>query len=62
MRVLTCEDLLLFKAKSVRLIDLADADIDVLMPLHGDRLDRAYLQEKSQEEIGLDPSRWAPAA
>jgi hypothetical protein len=59
MRVLACEDLLLFKAKSGRMIDLAD--IDVLMTLHGDRLDRAYLQEKSQE-IGLDPSRWAPAA
>ncbi len=55
MRILTCEDLLLFKAKSGRLIDLAD--IEVLLELHRDQLDFAYMLAKSQE-IGLNPARW----
>ncbi len=55
MRVLTCEDLLLFKAKSGRMIDLAD--IEVLLELRRGQLNIEYLQKKSQE-IGLDPSRW----
>ena len=55
MRVLTCEDLLLFKAKSGRMIDLAD--IEVLLELHRGRLDTEYLQERSLE-IGLAPARW----
>ncbi|MFO0943853.1 MAG: hypothetical protein U0930_24215 [Pirellulales bacterium] len=42
IRVLTCEDLLLFKAVSGRLIDLAD--IDVLLKLQHSALDTDYLQ------------------
>ena len=55
MRVLTCEDLLLFKAKSGRLIDLAD--IQVLLDLHRNRLDYDYLQACSRQ-LELDPLRW----
>jgi len=55
MRVLTCEDLLLFKAKSGRLIDLAD--IEVLLELQRDQLDFEYLKARSPE-IGLNPTRW----
>jgi len=56
MRVLTCEDLLLFKAKSGRMIDLAD--IEVLLELQRDQLDFEYLKARSSE-IGLNPSRWS---
>ncbi len=55
MRVLTCEDLLLFKAKSGRMIDLAD--IEMLLELRRSCLDIEYLQTRSVE-IGLDPTRW----
>ena len=55
MRVLTCEDLLLFKAKSGRMIDLAD--IEVLLELQRDQLDFEYMVARSQE-IGLNPVRW----
>ncbi|MEQ1829245.1 MAG: nucleotidyltransferase [Pirellula sp.] len=55
MRVLQCEDLLLFKAKSGRLIDLAD--IDVLLELHRDNLNIEYLKLWSVK-LGLDPARW----
>lgn len=55
MRVLTCEDLLLFKAKSGRIIDLAD--IEVLTELHKGRLDIDYLRARSAE-LSLDPLRW----
>ena len=55
MRVLSCEDLLLFKARSGRIIDLAD--IEVLIELRRGDLDIDYMRAKSAE-IGLDPSRW----
>ncbi len=55
MRVLTCEDLLLFKAMSGRMIDLAD--IEVLLELQRGQLNIEYLKTRSQE-IGLEPSRW----
>jgi hypothetical protein len=47
LRVLRCEDLLLFKAASGRLIDLAD--IRTLYQLHAPTLDYAYLQLKASE-------------
>ncbi len=55
MQVLTCEDLLLFKAKSGRMIDLAD--IEVLLEIQRDRLDFEYLRARSLE-IGITPTRW----
>ncbi|XZE19884.1 hypothetical protein SH449x_005214 [Pirellulaceae bacterium SH449] len=47
VRVLSCEDLLLFKAASGRLIDLAD--IQTLYSMHRTSLDHDYLAEKAQE-------------
>ena len=47
LRVLSCEDLLLFKAASGRLIDLAD--IKTLVALHEQTLDYPYLVEKAKE-------------
>ena len=47
LRVLTCEDLLLFKAASGRLIDLAD--IATLHQLHRQTLDTSYLARKAAE-------------
>ena len=41
VRILSCEDLILFKAVAGRMIDLAD--IEELIHLHRDRLDRDYL-------------------
>ncbi len=45
IRVLTCEDLILFKAQAGRLIDRAD--IATLKELNADQLDHAYLSEWS---------------
>ncbi len=47
LRVLSCEDLLIFKAASGRLIDLAD--INTLYALHAKTLDYAYLRMKARE-------------
>lgn len=47
LRVLTLEDLLLYKALSGRLIDLDD--IRTLCQIHRDQLDIRYLESKSQE-------------
>lgn len=47
LRVLRCEDLLIFKAASGRLIDLAD--INMLYALHAKTLDVAYLRMKASE-------------
>jgi hypothetical protein len=47
LRVLSCEDLLLFKAASGRLIDLAD--IKTLVALHENTLDYDYLRLKVDE-------------
>ncbi|MFN4906358.1 MAG: nucleotidyltransferase [Planctomycetota bacterium] len=47
VRVLTLEDLLLFKAASGRLIDLAD--IKTLSQIHRGNLDEEYLAAKGQE-------------
>lgn len=47
VRVLTLEDLLLFKAASSRLIDLAD--IKTLSQIHRGNLDEEYLAAKGQE-------------
>jgi hypothetical protein len=55
VRVLSCEDLLLFKAASGRLIDLAD--IQTLYALRGSSLDLAYLEEKAAE-LGLKSRFW----
>lgn len=53
--VLSCEDLLLFKAASGRLIDLAD--IKTLYALHHNRLDHDYLLSQSTE-LGLPKEYW----
>jgi hypothetical protein len=55
VRVLGCEDLLLFKAASGRLIDLAD--IQTLYTLQSSSLDLAYLEEKAAE-LGLKSRFW----
>jgi hypothetical protein len=55
LRVLSCEDLLLFKAASGRLIDLAD--IKTLYDLHHRTLDYGYLQMKS-EQLQLPAQFW----
>jgi hypothetical protein len=55
VRVLSCEDLLLFKAATGRLIDLAD--IQTLYALQGSSLDLAYLEEKAAE-LGLKSRFW----
>lgn len=55
IRVLSCEDLLLFKAASERLIDLAD--IQTLYALQGSSLDHGYLDEKVHE-LHLKPRFW----
>lgn len=47
LSVLSCEDLLLFKAASGRLIDLAD--INTLYELHSQTLDHDYMRSKAQE-------------
>lgn len=47
VRVLSCEDLLLFKAASGRLIDLAD--IKTLVALNEQKLDYDYLRTKAVE-------------
>ncbi len=47
LRVLSCEDLMLFKAASGRLIDLAD--IKTLHDIHFENLDFGYLSAKAQE-------------
>lgn len=55
LRVLRCEDLLLFKAASGRLIDLAD--IKTLYELQRESLDFDYL-EKMTQPLGLKPQFW----
>ena len=55
LRVLSCEDLLIFKAASGRLIDLAD--IKTLYDLHERTLDHSYLRLKS-EELQLPSQFW----
>lgn len=55
VRVLSCEDLLLFKAASGRLIDLAD--IKTLVALHERTLDYEYLRTKV-EELRLPSNFW----
>lgn len=55
LRVLSCEDLLLFKAASGRLIDLAD--IKTLHDLHSQSLDYDYLYQVS-EELALPAQFW----
>ena len=59
LRVLTLEDLLLFKAASGRMIDLAD--IRTLCQIHKELLDIGYLEAKSQE-LNLPLGFWNPAA
>lgn len=56
LRVLSCEDLLLFKAASGRLMDLAD--IQTLSTLHSSKLDYEYLGEKAHE-LKLPSRFWA---
>ncbi len=55
MRVLSCEDLMIFKAAAGRLIDLAD--LKMLYDLHQQSLDFAYLHEQS-EKLGLAAEFW----
>ncbi len=55
LRVLSCEDLLIFKAASGRLIDLAD--ISTLYDLHERTLDYSYLQMVC-EELHLPADFW----
>lgn len=55
LRVLTCEDLLIFKATSGRLIDLAD--IKTLYDLHQRTLDYGYLRIKA-DELQLPSQFW----
>jgi len=55
LRVLSCEDLLLFKAASGRLIDLAD--IKTLVDLHARTLDEVYLRTKA-EQLQLPSQFW----
>ena len=57
VRVLSCEDLLLFKAASGRLIDLAD--IKTLVALHERTLDYDYLSTKAVE-LHLPTQFWLP--
>jgi hypothetical protein len=57
VRVLSCEDLLLFKAASGRLIDLAD--ISTLVALHEQTLDYDYLRTKV-DELRLPSQFWLP--
>lgn len=58
LRVLSCEDLLIFKAASGRLIDLAD--IKTLYDLHARTLDYSYLRMKS-DELQLPSQFWLRA-
>ena len=58
LRVLSCEDLLLFKAASGRLIDLAD--IKTLVALHEQELDYDYLRTKV-DELSLPKEFWLPS-
>jgi hypothetical protein len=58
VRILSCEDLLLFKAASGRLIDLAD--IKTLVALHEQTLDYDYLRAKA-DELRLPTEFWLPA-
>ena len=55
LRVLSCEDLLVFKAASGRLIDLAD--IKTLVALHVRTLDYGYMRMKA-DELRLPPQFW----
>ena len=55
LRVLSCEDLLIFKAASGRLIDLAD--IKTLYELHEPTLDYAYLRTIT-DELQLPSQFW----
>jgi len=55
LKVLSLEDLLLFKAASGRMIDLAD--IRTLCEIHHEALDVDYLASKSQE-LKLPPEFW----
>ena len=55
VRILSCEDLLLFKAASGRLIDLAD--IKTLVALHEQTLDYDYLGAKA-DELRLPTEFW----
>ncbi len=55
LRVLSCEDLLIFKAASGRLIDLAD--IKTLYDLHQQTLDYGYLSAKC-DELQLPAQFW----
>lgn len=55
LRVLSCEDLLIFKAASGRLIDLAD--IETLVDLHERTLDYGYLRMKA-DELQLPAQFW----
>jgi hypothetical protein len=55
LRVLSCEDLLIFKAASGRLIDLAD--IKTLYDLHEATLDFAYLRTMA-DELTLPSQFW----
>ena len=55
LRVLSCEDLLVFKAASGRLLDLAD--IKTLVALHEGTLDYGYMRLKA-DELRLPPQFW----
>jgi len=55
LRVLSCEDLLIFKAASGRLIDLAD--IKTLVALHEQTLDYDFLRMKA-DELRLPTQFW----
>jgi hypothetical protein len=55
LRVLSCEDLLVFKAASGRLIDLAD--IKTLVALHERTLDYDYMRIKA-DELRLPSQFW----
>lgn len=57
LRVLSCEDLLLFKAASGRLIDLADTK--TLVALHAQTIDYDYLRTKVHE-LSLPAEFWPP--
>jgi hypothetical protein len=55
LRVLSCEDLLIFKSCFGRLIDLAD--IRTLAHIHQHSLNRTYLNETARE-LGIEPDFW----
>lgn len=55
LRVLSCEDLLIFKAAAGRLIDLAD--IKTLYDLHQQSLDFDYMREQA-EKLRLPAEFW----